>query len=368
MIKILFFIETLQGGGAEKVLCNLVNHMDPAKFDITVQTLWPAKIKLNDNIHMKSVYKKYSKINELRMRAEASLGITYSLHMKDDYDIECAYLESGTTKILAGSTNKGCKKVAWVHCDLMNMTDNYKEYAAKTSAYYKKYDKVVCVSENAKSSFDQMYPDGPKTVVIHNVIDDEMIRTKSNLPLPDGIKKDKFTIVTLGRLTAQKNYTRLLKTASQLLKEGLIFNLWILGEGEERMKLQQMIDSEDMQDSVQLLGFQKNPYPYIKAADCLVCSSDYEGYSTFITEGLILGKPIVTTECSGMRELVGDSEYGLITENEDAAFCQGLGEMIKNTPLRSEYGVKAKKRGTYFSMMNLIQENEVFFEDIINGI
>ena len=99
MLKILFFIETLGGGGAEKVLCDLVNHMDQRQFDITVQTLWPAENKnlLADGILYRSVYPKYDRWNSYRMRLESALGLTYRLHMKDDYDLEVAYLECGTT-------------------------------------------------------------------------------------------------------------------------------------------------------------------------------------------------------------------------------------------------------------------------------
>ena len=75
-------------------------------------------------------------------------------------------------------------------------------------------------------------------------------------------------------------------------------------------------------------GFRDNPYCLMGTADLLVCSSVFEGFSTFITEGLILGKPIVTTDVSGMRELLGDSEYGLITANDDEAFYEGVKRML----------------------------------------
>ena len=118
MIKILFFIETLRSGGAEKVMIDLVNHMDQAKFDITVQTVWPcdAKKYLAPGIRYKSMYSAENKANHLRYRAEAESGLAYRLHIKDDYDIECAYIEMGPTKVLSASTNKKAKKLARVHC------------------------------------------------------------------------------------------------------------------------------------------------------------------------------------------------------------------------------------------------------------
>lgn len=100
MINILFFIESLSGGGAEKVLRNLVNAMDQTKFCITVQTLYPENVEkyLALGIRYKHCYPAKNRINKLRMRAEAAAGLTYPLHIRDDYDIEVAYLESGSTK------------------------------------------------------------------------------------------------------------------------------------------------------------------------------------------------------------------------------------------------------------------------------
>lgn len=120
VINILFFIESLSGGGAEKVLRNLVNAMDQTKFCITVQTLYPddAGKYLAPGIRYRYCYPAKNRINELRMRAEAAAGLTYPLHIKGDYDIEVAYLECGSTKIVASSTNQKALKLAWVHCDL----------------------------------------------------------------------------------------------------------------------------------------------------------------------------------------------------------------------------------------------------------
>ena len=120
MIKILFFIEELHAGGAEKVLCNLVNSMDQSQFEITVQTLWlsDASKYFHPGIRYQSCYSAKTKINRFIYRLEAALGLTYRLHIKDAYDVECAYLECAPTKIIASSTNKRAKKIAWVHCDL----------------------------------------------------------------------------------------------------------------------------------------------------------------------------------------------------------------------------------------------------------
>ena len=168
-----------------------------------------------------------------------------------------------------------------------------------------------------------------------------------------------------GRLSEEKRYDMLLRVHKRLLDEGLLQDLWIIGEGDQRGKLEEYITKNHLSDSVKLFGFQSNPYPYLNAADLLVCASRYEGLSTFVTEGLILGKPIVTTECSGMRELLGESKFGLIVENTEPALFIGLQRLLKDAELRNQYAGNALLRGTDFSSGKLAKETEQFFIDLL---
>lgn len=370
MIKILFHIETLVSGGAEKVLCNLVNNMDQTKFDITVQTLFPDDPTkyLVDGIHYKYIYPVDNQFNRNLYRIEAALGLVYALHMKDDYDIEIAYLESGPTKVMAASTNKKAKKIAWVHCDFDIAVKDKEAFVQKTSKQYKKFDKIVCVSEKCKDSFVSMFGNDPEVIVIHNVIDDKKILEKAEHSLPNGVEKRRLTLCTVGRLSVPKNYNRLLKTVYQLHEEGFDFDLWMVGDGELRKQIEEYILEHEMQSYVTLFGFQQNPYTIMKTADLLVCSSDYEGFSTFIAEGLILGKPIITTDCSGMREMLGNSEYGLIVPNNDESFYFGLKKLLTiNNDVMKRYSKKSIERGKTFCTKYLVRDTELFFWDIALG-
>ena len=143
--------------------------------------------------------------------------------------------------------------------------------------------------------------------------------------------------------------------------EGLDHSVWLIGDGPEREALEQLTTELNISDCVRFFGFQSNPYPLIRAADVGVCSSLFEGFSTFAVECMILGKPFVTTECSGMREILSDSEYGLITDNEEAALYEGLKKMVTDTQLRAEFSKKAKQRGRAFSTSNLVKETEDYF-------
>lgn len=367
MINILFFIENLSGGGAEKVLCNLVNAMDPERFDITVQTLWPSDPSqyLKPGIRYRCCYHAENRLNQYCSRIEAASGLTYPLHIKDDYDIEVAYLEFGSTKILSRSTNKHAKKIAWVHSDLQRKLDNAPKTLKKAKKQYAAYDKIVCVSQTAKDSFVELFGREKDTTVLYNTLNDSEIRRLALLSSQQLPKRRRLTLLAAGRLAPEKQYDMLLRIHKRLLEEGLLHDLWIIGEGNEREKLASFIQENGLNDSTRLFGFQTNPYPFMLAADLLVCSSRYEGLSTFVAEGLILGKPIVTTECSGMRELLGDSEYGYITQNSEQALLDGLKLLLQDSELRQQYETCAGIRGQALSARQITRVTEQFFQNIL---
>lgn len=364
MIKILFFIETLNGGGAEKVLQNLVNAMDKSEFDITVQTLYPdeAAKNLADGIEYKYCYPSASGLNQLVMRLETAVGLTYPLHIKRDYDIEVAYLECGSTKIMAGSTNKKAKKIAWVHCDLSKKFADSADFASKSKKIYDKFDSIVCVSQSVKEGFEKLFGKDERISVVYNTVNDkEIIR----LAEVDTVVKSELTVLAVGRLSKEKRFDRLISAHKKLLDCGVKNRLIIIGDGAERASLEKLISDLSLSGSAELIGYRENPYPYIKAADVCVCSSDYEGLSTFITESLVLGKAIVTVDCGGMRELLGNGEFGIITDSDDKALAQGIKALLTDEALKKSYEEKARKRGEDFSEAQLTQNTEAFLKNLI---
>lgn len=364
MTKILFFIDDLAGGGAEKVLRTLVNNMDQGKFQITVHTINAADPEglLVPGIRYRAINRCKTalgkKLFSYWIRLCAELKWLYPLYIKDDYDIEVAYLECGPTKIIAGSTNKKAKKIAWVHCDL-EKKENLSSQFEKMKQHYQTFDRIVCVSQNVKDSFVRLFGSKPEAVVLYNVNDEkEIIAKATEFPV---IKAAGINLVALGRLTPQKGFDRLLQACDLLKKDGYSFHLRILGEGPERQNLEAMIQDLHLEDSVSLMGFQSNPYPYVDAADLVVCSSVYEGLSTVVTEALILGKPVVTTPCTGMQELLGSSQFGLITEDSVQGIYDGIKKLLDDPALMAHYAAAAKERGLQFSGSTILKQTEDFF-------
>ena len=370
MIKLLFFIDTtLSSGGAEKVLRTLVNNLDQSRFDITVMTSWPedADQYLVSGIHYRALYPARNRFWRSISRMEAALGLTYRLRMAGDYDIEAAYLEFGPTKILASSTNRRAKKLAWVHCQLDKTGGDIDALQRKAAAWYPRFDKVVCVSKTVRDSFIRLFGTSPEATVLYNVVDSDEILSKADMPLAPCLHKRGLTVLTVGRMYPPKGYDRLLRIHKRLSDEGLCHDLWVLGDGPERAALEEYCRENRLEDSVRMPGFLSNPYPAFREADVIVCSSLYEGFSTVVTEALILGKAVVTTDCSGMDELLGESEFGLITENSEEGLYRGLKQLLSDPTLRQHYARAAGLRGSAFRKEALVRKTEEFFTELMEG-
>lgn len=362
-VKVLFFIESLAGGGAEKVLYTIANHINKDKFDVTVVTVVAdgvyserirryVKYKPLIKTHNKFLYKVLYHLIYFYL----PLRIVYNLFFPKGSDVEVAFCEGFATKLLAHSPGK--KKIAWVHTDVqLNPWTQSIIYSSinEERETYLKYDKVICVSETVMESVLSKFR--IKGDTIYNPIDCEEIigKSKEKVSLP---VKRKLRIVTTGRLVEQKGYDRLLRITKKLIDENYDFELWILGEGPERKELTEYIDKNGLNDCVKMWGFISNPYPYIAAGDIFICSSRSEGYSTAATEAVILGLPVVTTLCSGMKELLGDSKYGVIVENADMTLLEPLKRIISEPEYLSKLALKAQERSNDFKMSSLIKPIE----------
>lgn len=363
MTEIVFFIETLQAGGAEKVLLSLVNHMDHSRFAVTVVTPWPEdRSLLSSRVRYQSLYPVKNALTRQLYRLDAATGAAYR-RIQGRFDIEVAYLECGPTKVMSASRS-AAKKIAWVHCDL-HMRADLPEFERKSGPWYQKYDHVVCVSGAVEHSFRRLFPSAPPSLVLHNVNDESDILRKSDafLPEPGGVP----TLCAVGRLSAEKGFDHLILSCRRLKEEGIPFRLQIIGEGDQRSRLEALIDAKQLGGCVELLGYRSNPYPYMKAADLIVCSSRYEGLSTVVTEALILGKAVVTTPCAGMTELLGDSEHGLIAQTDDDALHRALRRMLTEPGLKAHYEARAAARGRELRKEVLVRKTEDFFLSLLEG-
>lgn len=223
--------------------------------------------------------------------------------------------------------------------------------------HYRKFDKIMCVSESVRDAFLDKYNgiDTSKVLVQYNPIDREKIITMSK---SESIikKQDKFRMVAVGRLVEQKGFDRLMEVCANLRDDGFEFEVIILGEGKERTKLEMLINSLQLLSIVKLPGYLSNPYSVMRTADLIVCSSRSEGFSTVLTEAMVLGVPIVSTECAGVKELFGDMKCGMIVENSTLALYQSLKQVLINQEKLAFYKANSIKRGSNFNLIKVMNE------------
>mgnify|MGYP002549754083 CR=1 FL=1 len=372
MKKVLFFLESLAGGGAEKVLTDIVCNLDKSKYDITVCTVadkgvYEEKVKscckyqsfIKTDSYNRGIFGKLSVWLKTKIIYKLPANIVYKLFIKDKYDIEIAFIEGFATKFIANSCNPKSKKIAWVHTDMNKNSYADISYSNISNQIkcYKKYDKIICVSNYVKEVFEKKFFKSDSVVVCYNPVDESNILKKASEPC-DIKKSEGLLLGTVGRLTEQKGYLRLLKCINEVKKINDDFYLWIIGDGKERPILEEYINQNNLKENVKLLGFHSNPYKYLVCCDVFICSSYAEGFSTAATESLILGKPIFTVECSGMRELFGKYKCGEIVSNTDEALLSMLKKIVTGTYNIKSYLNDIEKRKNDFKLKERIIDIE----------
>lgn len=371
--KVLFVIESLSGGGAEKVLTVLLKHIDKTRFDVTLCTV------VEIGVYMDEV-KKYVSCTSIlgnpnrktflgkiwyRFKYKCvynwlPLKWVYRLFIPQGNDVEVAFVEGFATKLMAASSNRQAKKLAWVHTDLINnhWIESIYQNITEERLSYQKYDQIIGVSKQVTNSVQKLYH-LKNVITCYNPIESDVILkwAGENLSLPS--KKESLRLVSVGRFVPQKAFDRLLRVVNRLYKEGFSLELWLLGDGEQRPLLEQYIRDKNLEAIVTLWGFQTNPYPYLQQSDLFVCSSVSEGYSTAVTEALIIGLPVVTTACSGMDELLDNGTYGIITTNDEGALYEGVKRCFTQSDLLNTYkeqAIQYKNRVTLKQQMSHIEE------------
>jgi glycosyltransferase involved in cell wall biosynthesis len=372
MKRILFFIPTLSGGGAEKVLVNLVNNMDSQKYSITVMTLFNVGVNisyLNENIEYKYVFNRLLRGNKYFLKLFSPRWL-FNYMIKDDFDIIVSYLQGPTARIVSGCNNKETKIVNWIHNevhDIKKLSSSYRN-EKETRRCFEKYNATVFVAETAKHALQNILPNLKTNLkVLYNTVETDMIKELSTETIEDikfGVKKT--NLISVGRFASQKGFERLLEIIAKLVHEDKVdVHLYLLGKGELEAKYKEIMFNKKISDHVTILGYKENPYKYVKNSDLFVCSSYHEGFSTAVTESLIVGTPVITTLCSGMKEMLGENgEYGVIVENTDEDLYLGLKSLLNNTKEMSRLKTKAEERGKYFNKYNTVGAVEEFFDSL----
>lgn len=353
--SILFVINSMGCGGAEKSLLSLLSLLDYEKYDVTLQMLrrggmfeqlLPPEVHIRKELDYTSFCSQSMEkqmlsfdFRRIAARVRTSLFLRQNrravqpLHdaqaywkysgaafdpLPELYDVAVAWGQGTPTHFVAEKV-KAKKKLAWVNADYEKVGHN-KEF---DRAYYAAFEKIVCVSDKLCQTLRTVFPEyATKMETIYDINNAAMITSMANQPC-DLPRHHNLTLVTVGRLVPQKGYDIAAKAAWLLKNHGVEFHWYIVGDGD-RSAIEKDIARYEIGDCFTLLGAKANPYPYMKAADIYVQTSKFEGYCLTLAEARMLNIPCVTTNFDVVYAQMIDGDNGLVVEMNAEAVADGI--------------------------------------------
>ncbi len=259
---------------------------------------------------------------------------------EEPYDAAVAWMEGGSAYFVAKHV-RAKRKAAVVHIDYQQ--SGYTP--ALDRGCWERFQRIFVVSEEIKAPFLRVYPQYEEKIrVLSNIINREAIRRRAGEPggFTDGWQG--MRLLTVGRLTHQKGFD-LAIAAMKLLKDaGYPVRWYVLGEGGLRGSLEKQIADLGLQKDFLLLGTVENPYPYYAQADVYVHATRFEGRSIAIQEAQALGRPMVVSDCSGNRKQIEDGTDGLLCALEPEAIARTAGFLLDSPDLRERLGRAAGEK------------------------
>jgi len=384
MKKVLFVMNTMGRAGAEMALLELLRNLNKEELDISLFVLTgqgemrkeiPEGVRLLNSVYDEcSVHTPEGKrrLTKTVLKAMFRRGTVFRLlpyltgqtiqmlkkgrflpdkllwrvlsdgaeRFEERYDLAVAYIEGGSTYYVLDHVNAE-KKVAFFHVDY-RQNGNARSLDREC---YLHFDRIFAVSDTVKEVLCEVYPEcKEKTTVFHNLINKDKIKQMAEVPGGFSDEYDGYRILTVGRLTEQKDFMQSVFALKLLKEQGVEARWYVLGEGEQRAELERLIREQNLEDSFFLPGSVENPYCYMKQADIYVHATRFEGKSIAIQEAQVLGRPILASACSGNRELVQHGVDGLLCEMTPEAICAGIKELLFSEEKRRKFGEMAAKR------------------------
>jgi len=357
MKDILFIMDSLAGGGAEKALIEYLKNFDYTRYRISLCILFYQGIYLSDIPENVKVIPIYTRNNSFRRKSfryyrkyHNSWLMSFQIRHKiqQHYDTIISFMEGWPLLFHSFVMNRADRNVTWVHCDLLNNPTSGCFYNLNQERKcYENIDCITFVSNTARENFDKLYRVNTPKKCLYNVVDAKNIEEKA---AKDIVSKNGFTIISIGSLYKVKGYDRLLRVAKMFKDNGYSLSFQILGSGQELDNLLALRNELGLEEDVLFLGFEENPYPYLKQSDIFISTSLSEGLPYVICEAFVLGVPVVATETAGAIELLDNGKYGILTGQDEFSIYEGLRRLIDSEDLREEYHLKSQIRAEMFNI------------------
>ncbi|WML45809.1 glycosyltransferase [Neobacillus sp. PS3-40] len=387
MKKILFMITNMNIGGVEKSLLSLLSVIPKDKYDITLLLLekrgalleyipdwvkieeanWFEKVKpimmqppqktIKSYLRNKMYAKTHSFLSAYLISKHFDCRYSYYKHILKEvpvnlnqYDIAISY-QGPTDVIDYYIANKviARKKISWVHFDVSHHYMNKRLH----ERIYKKFDKILIVSEEAKKRLIEKIPGiRSKSSVFQNIIEIDSIKEMSKKKVDFDSDFEGIKIVTVGRLAKEKGQDLAINVLYKLRKEGYLVKWYCIGEGKQRKEYEYLIDKYNLKHDFILLGSRTNPYPFIAKSDIYVQTSRHEGFCLTLAEAKCLCKPIVTTNFIGAFEQIEDGITGFIVGCSEEELFERVKFLIDNKKVRDNLSENLSKNQVNQKLLN----------------
>jgi len=356
-MKIAIFLPDLSGGGAEQVLLMLSREFVSEGHSIDM-ILARAKgefiEKIPDCVNVIIFNKNTSSFPSALFGLISLFSLVKYLRNNKPDCLLSSLTGANVIAILASILCKPKKLVLREANTISNLAGRYPVSLIKL--LYRRADHVIAISKGVADDLcNHLKVPAEKTTVIYNPINIDYVRELS-LQDPEhpwfSSSQCPPVILGCGRLTEQKDFSTLIKAFSLVLKK-MDARLIILGEGSQRLALESLISSLGLLNTVSLPGFIKNPYCYMTRSHVFVLSSRWEGLGNVLIESLMLGTPVVSTDCpSGPAEILEDGKFGhLVPVNNAEEMAEAIIAVLENKGSR-----KALTKGSKFSLLNITSQ------------
>ena len=366
MKSLLFVIDSLGCGGAEKSLVSLLPLLNGEKYEIHLwilhrggvfESLLPDNVILEDSpsyskfesIKLRVAFLWYSlcyrvlKLMNIKEHGAETLwkcvGKMYKVPNRK-YDVAIAY-QQGFPTYLVATKIEAQKKLAWINADIFKAGYNTRF----NSQFYDRIDYIIPVSNDLETLLRKNYPQySEKYHCVYDIINPQIIRKQAGEDIAEKAEFDKEVIlVTIGRLARPKNHLLAVEAAKVLKDRGLDFRWFFVGEGGERQNIENKIKEYGLQEYVRLLGLRTNPYPYMARCLVYVQTSSFEGFGMTISEAKILGKPVVSTNFDVVYDQLEHEWNGLISQMDANSLADNIMRMVYDETLRKRIIDQVKK-------------------------
>lgn len=382
--KLLFVCVSLGLGGSERCMTEMLRNLDQSRYEITLLALIPVENKneIPEGIRVINGYPGFEdmevsvrkvvgralrdgniaaavkrslywcRVNLLKKEYTACFWKSYAGEIpvvEESYDATIGYGPGFASFFAIDQVPNGGKKILWVNTNLVRAHFDLEQHRR----LYAEADHIVAVCRNLLRDLQGYYPEcREKMSVFYDMLDVEGIQKASRAFQPAYPAEEKNRILTVGRICEAKALHLAAEAAAILKERGFDFRWYILGDGSGRSVLESRVRELDVGDRVVLLGALNNPYPWFAGCDIYVQTSVYEGSCTTITEALILGKPVVTTDIDIAPEKINDGYNGLICAMTGQDIADKLQRLLTQPGLKQE-------------MEQYIQRTPVFYGDQI---